>query len=373
MTSSAHVLSRAEVEKSGLGERIHSLHGILALRFPSIQRIALALYDPDTDLIKTFVSSQAGGSTLAHYETRLADVPSLQHLRETRTARVVDDMDESFHAASTHTVWLKAQHFRSSYTLPVFRGDELSAFLFFDATQPHAFPPSVCRVLDEFADIIVQLYRMRLSTVQHLIGAVDIVTGLARIRDVETGHHLERMAKYSRLIARRLAEHQALSDEFIEYVHLFAPLHDIGKVGIPDAILLKPGKLDADEWRTMQQHVAIGEQLIDHIVIDLGLAGDLAADVMRQVVAGHHERGDGSGYPRGLRMPDIPLPARIVAVADMYDALSSVRPYKPAWDEARCAAELRSQAQRGLIDADCVEALLGDDLARRDIRERLAD
>ncbi len=123
----------------------------------------------------------------------------------------------------------------------------------------------------------------------------------------------------------------------------------------------------------MQQHVAIGEQLIDHLVGDLGLEGDVAADIMRQVVAGHHERGDGSGYPRGLRMDDIPVPARIVAVADMYDALSSARPYKQPWDEARCAAELRSQAARGLIDTACVEALLAADVARREIRERFAD
>lgn len=307
------------------------------------------------------------------YEATLASVPSLQQLRDSRTARVVDDMDERFHASSEHTDWLKTQHYRSSYTLPIFRGEELSAFLFFDSSERAAFSPAVTLVLDQFADIISQLYLLRLSAVHHLIGAVDIATGLARIRDVETGHHLERMAKYSRLIARGVAERYSLSDETVEYLHLFAPLHDIGKVGIPDAILLKPGKLDADEWRLMQQHVAIGEQLVNHIVSDLGLEGDAAADIMRQVVAGHHERGDGSGYPRGLVMADIAVPARIVAVADMYDALSSARPYKQPWDEAACAAELRSQAERGLIDAACVQALLAEDEARRAIREHFAD
>jgi HD-GYP domain-containing protein (c-di-GMP phosphodiesterase class II) len=373
MRTSEQVLNRAEIERSGLGERIQSLHSILLARYPFIGRIALALYDPDTDLLKTFASSNEGGPTLKRYEARLADVPSLAELRDKRQPRVVDDIAESFPAASAHTDWLKAQHYRSSYTLPIFRGTELSAFLFFDSTERSAFPPLVRLVLDQFADIISQLYLLRLSAVHHLIGAVDIATGLARIRDVETGRHLERMAKYSRLIAKGVAERYGLNDEVIEYLHLFAPLHDIGKVGIPDAILLKPGKLDADEWKLMQQHVAIGEELIDHIVSDLGLQGDTAALIMRQVVAGHHERGDGSGYPRGLRMNDIPVPARIVAVADMYDALSSLRPYKQPWDEARCAAELRTQAERGLIDGDCVEALLADDAARREIRERFAD
>lgn len=373
MHSSEQVLSRAEIERSGLGQRLQSLHSILLARFPFIGRIALAVYDPDTDLLKTFASSNEGGPTLQRYEATLASVPSLQRLRDERASRVVDDMDEAFPGRSTHSDWLKSRQFRSSYTLPIYRGGELSAFLFFDSVERAAFTPDVRGVLDAFADIISQLYLLRLSAVQHLIGAVDIATGLARIRDVETGYHLERMAKYARLIAQGVAERYGLSDETIEYMHLFAPLHDIGKVGIPDAILLKPGKLDADEWRLMQQHVSIGEQLVEHIVADLGLQGDAAADIMRQVVGGHHERGDGSGYPRGLQMADIPVPARIVAVADMYDALSSVRPYKPAWDEARCAEELRSQAARGLIDGACVEALLGQDAGRRAIRERFAD
>jgi HD-GYP domain-containing protein (c-di-GMP phosphodiesterase class II) len=373
MHTSAPVLNHAMIERSGMGLRIQSLHSILLTRYPFIARVALALYDPDTDLLKTFASSNEGGPTLQRHEATLASVPSLQRLRDTRASRVVDDIDASFPAATVHSDWLKSHHYRSSYTLPVFRGDTLSAFVFFDATEPAAFSPTVCAVLDQFADIISQLYLLRLSAVHHLIGAVDIATGLARIRDVETGHHLERMAKYSRLIGRGVASRYGLNDEAIEYVHLFAPLHDIGKVGIPDAILLKPGKLNADEWSVMQQHVAIGEQLVDHIVADLGLEGDSAADIMRQVVAGHHERGDGSGYPRGLRMEDIPVPARIVAVADMYDALSSARPYKQPWDEDRCAAELRSQASRHLIDTACVEALLADDDARRLIRERFAD
>lgn len=373
MRNSERVLNHAEIHRSGLGQRIQSLHTILLVRYPFIGRIALALYDPDTDLLKTFSSSNDTGSDLTHYEALLSNVPSLKRLATERRARVVDDIDTRFTAASDHSAWLKAQQYRSSYTLPIHRGGELSAFLFFDSQQRAAFAPAVTQVLDEFAEIISQLYLLRLSAVHHLIGAVDIATGLARIRDVETGHHLERMARYSRLIACGIAKAFDLSDETIEYVHVFAPLHDIGKVGIPDAILLKPGKLNADEWRQMQRHVAIGETLIEHIVTDLGLDRDPVADVMRQVVAGHHERGDGTGYPRGLHMADIPVPARIVAVADVYDALSSARPYKAAWDESRCAAELRAQVAQGKLDGACVEALLADETQRQAIKQRFAD
>lgn len=373
MSESAWTLRQLEVEKSGLSGRLHSLHLIIQSRYPLIRRIALALYDPVSDTLKTFASSNDQVEALQRYEAVLKEVPSLMQLKTERRGRVVDDIDAAFSASSAHTDWLRSQRFRSSYTLPIFNRSELAAFLFFDAREPGAFGPDVTAFLDVFADIVAQLYLLRLAAVNTLIGAVDIATGLARIRDVETGRHLERMAAYARLIAKSLPREAGLSDEQIEYIHLFAPLHDIGKVGIPDSILLKPGKLDAEEWRHMQRHVEIGLNLIEHIVADLGLQGDPAAQVMREVVGGHHERGDGSGYPLGTSMAAIPLVARIVAVADVYDALSTERPYKPAWDDARCLAELQREVEAGRLDAGCVAALTDEAEARLAIRERLAD
>ncbi|MDT9002231.1 HD-GYP domain-containing protein [Paucibacter sp. APW11] len=371
--STAWALRQLEVEKSGLAGRLHSLHLIIQARFPAISRIALALYDPLSDTLKTFASSNDDGEALKRYEALLKDVPSLLQLKQERKARVVPDIDAAFATPSAHTAWLRTQGYRSSYTLPIFNRTELAAFLFFDAKQPEAFGAEVTAFLDLFADIVGQLYLLRLAAVNTLVGAVDIATGLARIRDVETGRHLERMAAYARLIAKSLPASLGLSDEQIEYVHLFAPLHDIGKVGIPDSILLKPGKLDAEEWRHMQRHVEIGLKLVDHIIDDLGLRGDPVAQVMREVVGGHHERGDGSGYPQGLAMAQIPLVARIIAVADVYDALSTPRPYKPAWDDASSLQELQREVSLGRLDADCVRALSEAGAQRAEIRQRLAD
>lgn len=370
---STWALHQLEVEKSGLAGRLRSLHGIIQARFPAIGRMALALYDPVSDALKTFASSNEDGEALQRYEAVLAEVPSLLQLKNERRTRVVQDIEASFAHPTAHTAWLRGQQYRSSYTLPIFSGHELAAFLFFDAKEANAFGPEVTGFLDIFADIVSQLYLLRLAAVNTLVGAVDIATGLARIRDVETGRHLERMAAYARLIAKALAPGHGLSDEQVEYVHLFAPLHDIGKVGIPDRILLKPGRLDAEEFAHMKRHVEIGLDLIEHMVADLGLQGDPAAQVMREVVGGHHERGDGSGYPRGLRLAEIPLVARIVAVADVYDALSTERPYKPRWSEADCLAELRREVELSRLDGDCVEALIAAEAARADIRRRLAD
>ncbi len=367
------LLPLAQRQEAGLGGRLRSLHTIIQGRYPQISRLALALYDPVSDQLRTFASSSEDGEALQQYQARLQDVPSLRALRDTRSARVVADIAQASGHDSIHTSWLHQRHYRSSYTLPIFKGEALAAFLFFDAKEPDVFQPEVTALLDVLADIVAQLFLLRLAAVNTLVGAVGIATGLARIRDVETGRHLERMAAYARLIAQGIAQSHQLSDETIEYIYLFAPLHDIGKVGIPDRILFKPGPLSDEEWEQMKRHVDIGLDLVTHMTEDLGLSGDPVTQIMRDVVGGHHERGDGSGYPQALRMTQIPLAARIVAVADVYDALTTTRPYKQAWPEALALVELRKDVAAGRLDEDCVEALVRAEAARQDIRQRLAD
>jgi two-component system response regulator RpfG len=163
-------------------------------------------------------------------------------------------------------------------------------------------------------------------------------------RDEETGYHLIRMARYSRLIANALG----LERDEAETVELAAPLHDIGKIGIPDQILLKAAKLDAAEWQVMQRHPVIGHEILKGSASKYVRMGALIA-------LGHHEKYDGSGYPNGLVGDHIPLCARIVAVADVYDALTSVRPYKDAWPSEKAMEYVRSQAGKHfdprLVDA----------------------
>lgn len=142
----------------------------------------------------------------------------------------------------------------------------------------------------------------------------------AEFKDNETGLHVIRMSHYARELALAAGTGAAFADELLDA----APMHDIGKIGIPDAILKKPGKLDADEWVIMKQHAEIGARII----------GDDRSSLLRTaraIAQSHHERWDGSGYPDGLSGEQIPVAARIVAIADVFDALTSVRPYKRAW------------------------------------------
>jgi two-component system response regulator RpfG len=165
-------------------------------------------------------------------------------------------------------------------------------------------------------------------------------------RDEETGYHLIRMSRYARLMASSID----LDHEEVESIELAAPLHDIGKIGIPDHILLKPAKLDEAEWKVMQRHPVIGHEILKGSASKYVRMGALIA-------LGHHEKYDGSGYPNGLVGDHIPLCARIVTIADVYDALTSVRPYKEAWESERAFEYLL--AQRGKhFDPRLVEAFL---------------
>ncbi len=163
-------------------------------------------------------------------------------------------------------------------------------------------------------------------------------------RDEETGNHVVRMAKYSRQIAEALGLSETECDE-IEYA---APMHDIGKIGIHDDVLLKPGKFKPQEWLNMQQHTTIGHAILSNSQSRYIQTGSIIA-------LNHHEKFDGTGYPHGIAGTDIPLVARIVAVADVYDALISLRPYKQPWSESDAQDYLEKHAGTQ-FDPICVEA-----------------
>ena len=155
--------------------------------------------------------------------------------------------------------------------------------------------------------------------------AIFALAKLAESRDPETGAHLERVRSYSQVLARQLSTHpkfaRIIDEKYIHLIYLTSPLHDIGKVGIPDSVLLKPGRLSDHEFEIMKQHAALGADTLDAALQQFPEAKFLK--MARDIAASHHERFDGSGYPAGLKANDIPLCGRIVALADVYDALTS--------------------------------------------------
>jgi two-component system response regulator RpfG len=188
---------------------------------------------------------------------------------------------------------------------------------------------------------VAEIHERELETLAKLAKAGEF-------RDEATGNHLQRMARYSALIGHNLG----LGSDTVHLLEVSAPMHDIGKIGIPDAILAKKGPLTAAEIETMRAHPRIGYDILKGSPSKYLSTGALIA-------LGHHEKYDGSGYPNGLHGEDIPLVARVVAVADVFDALASERPYKDAWPVDKCIAHLREQRGRH-FDPTCVDAFLAD-------------
>ena len=204
--------------------------------------------------------------------------------------------------------------------------------------------------------------QMRTRELQHT--RLEIIHRLGRaaeFRDNETGLHVVRMAYFSRLIAL----HAGLGEAFAEDLFLAAPMHDVGKIGTPDYVLLKPGKLTPEEWTVMQLHAQSGAEIIgDH--------EDEMLSMAKSIALSHHEKWDGSGYPKGLSGTNIPLVGRIVAYADVYDALTSVRPYKVAWPSAKAVSTIEQDCGRH-FDPGLLGAFLAALPEMLLIQERYAD
>lgn len=205
------------------------------------------------------------------------------------------------------------------------------------------------------------------------------LNALAIARDNETGAHILRTQAYARRIAWRLRKQglhlDQLDEKAIDRIHDAAPLHDLGKVGIPDFILYKNGPLSKEEWTIMKTHTLIGETVLQSTksqFLDEGEEGEDVVDVAIQMAGSHHEQWDGSGYPRGLKGEQIPLPARIMSLVDMYDALISERVYKEGWSHDRAVSEIVSK-KLSHFDPSVVEAFILEQDHFQEIADRHKD
>ncbi len=341
-----------------LTKRLGDLHDSILERMPDISRIACALYDTSTDLLKTFINSTHSGHAIAGYEYPLSESYALNELKERNVCRIIDNIAKEIPSGTLHSNWLLDQGYQSSFTVPMGTGNQFIGFIFIDSETEGYFDETIQRDLSLYARMITLTVFSEISAVYSLLATAKAAKKYANLRDFETGIHLKRMAQFSRLIAKSIAEKYLFTDEIIEHIYLFTPLHDIGKIGIPDSILLKKGKFTSDEYDLMKEHVNKGVQIITNVLEDYKLSHLSDSKVMLNIVAYHHEFLDGSGYPNGLVGDQIPIESRITTVADIFDALTSARPYKYRWTIEDAFAELNTMAEAGKLDRDCVDALI---------------
>ena len=206
------------------------------------------------------------------------------------------------------------------------------------------------------------------------LAAIFAMSKLAESRDPETGEHLERMREYCKILSEQLSRmpkfRSIIDREFVDNIYAASPLHDIGKVGVDDSVLLKPGKLDAEEWKQMKLHPVIGAETLREV--DRQHPGNSFIKTGIAIAEGHHEKWDGSGYPYGIVGEKIPLVARVLALGDVYDALTSKRCYKEAFSHEK-SVSIILEGDGNHFDPDIVLAFRETEIEFQEIRNNFED
>ena len=336
-----------------LQDKLISIHEVITTTFSFVDRIAVAVYEQKTDLLKVFMASCYDDNLLNHHEIKLDDLPLLKHVLNKGKACVVKDTDIFSKDENIHILQMADLRYAASYIMPVYQNSTFFGFIIFNSGQADVFEENTLHQMDLFGHMI-SLMVMNELTVAYTANSRQ---GEVEKGGPDTGSYIDRMSRYARLIANQLAEKYSLNDDYIEHIGLFSSLHDIGKGGLPDSLLLKQDSLTSDEFNLMKTHANRGREMVDQLLQNFAKDGFRHASVLRNIAEYHHEFMNGSGYPHGLKGEDIPLEARIVAVADIFDALTSARPYRKAWSNEDAFTILKDMSGSRL-DVDCVNAML---------------
>jgi HD-GYP domain-containing protein (c-di-GMP phosphodiesterase class II) len=265
------------------------------------------------------------------------DDTSLGKLIETGEARIINDLEEytAGREMKPYNKVLLEAGIRASITLPLKVSGRPVGVIFFSSSRKNVYHTGHLNFLKTLMNSVAISFHQNIVINDILYSSTLALAKLAEARDEDTGEHLIRMKSYAKLIGELLYESNSTEEvtlEFIEMLERFSPLHDIGKVGISDKILLKPGKLTREEFEEMKRHAVYGAEVLKTAEQNMGNTGKSWFGIGVEIAEGHHERWDGSGYPYGKKGKEIPLSARIVAIADVFDALTSRRPYKEPYD-----------------------------------------
>lgn len=329
-------------------------------QWPELCRISLALYSAQTDTLQSYARSDDRGREFNHFSMKLDDVPSFKALANSQKNAVMlkgGALNKASDVVLERKVESSGRLGKLNYMVPMYVGSEFLGIVFFDATREHYFSDALVSQLHAYVGLIESLLLPEQLNRQNMLTTLYQTKTLANSNPSETGSHLIRMSQYMVIMAQGLADKYGFSEEDLDYLYAYAPMHDIGKLAIPDTVLSKPTVLEHTEYQLVQCHVEEGLRLIEGLEDKYLLPNEMRIEYLKEIIATHHEHWDGNGYPNGLKGEDIPILGRIAAVADVFDALSVDRIYRKALPLQEVYAYLRAN-KGSQFDPQCVDVFL---------------
>lgn len=340
-----------------INQAIEQTHLAIHEQIPEVVRMAFASYDSTHGQLRTFAHSTLQGTPLLHYSAPISAQSRLGKTVTRQLTRVVNDIPTEIANDSQHSKWLLEQGYEASFTRPVFDNGEFIGLLFFDADRKGFFDSSTTSELIKDSDNLVR----QICEQRQCVNAMsDLGFSLRRTNfehQNESLDHAYRVGQYTRLIGEKVAELYQLNDETIEHMVQFAELHDVGKYS---NLGTKQQSLWLEDWGDhlkLTAQIQQGLNLINALARQIHEEQQTCVQLLREIIQYHHEYLDGSGAPRGLSHAHIPVSARIVTVANIFDALTSHRSYSESWSLTHALLELEKMVTLGKIDGNCVQAL----------------
>ncbi|MCH4888658.1 HD domain-containing protein [Acidaminobacter sp. JC074] len=312
--------------------------------FIPYDRIGIAVITPDGMAVEAIKARSSNEIVLGRGYKLDFSKTSLMKVIEDHDIRIINDLDDYLikHPKSESTRLMIEENMKASMTLPLFHEEKAVGVVFFSSTAKDVYLEEHKRFLINIANALGTSMENSFVYENMMISTVRSFAKMVESKDNVTGNHIDRISYYSGFVAKKLVgDFEEIDDDFIRRIKRLSPLHDIGKVSIPDNILNKPGRLDDDEMTIMKTHSLHGAEVLEEL---LGSVGDVEFKMAADIAKYHHEKINGMGYPEGLEGDAIPLAARIVALVDVFDALTSERPYKKAFDFEQAIDILKKDA-----------------------------